>query len=104
MMMQHMIFIAFFTCAVIYPAFSRSASAATMYRIGVLCDEPATYFFDQLREIGYVEHRNVEFLFKDVDVSADLDGFARKLVNAGVDLIVACGNEHAVAAKRSTSA
>ena len=90
-------------CTLTGPSFAPAAIAATLSRIGVLCDEPVPYFFDQLRELGYVEHRDVEFLFKGVDVSADVDGFASKAVQAGVRVIVACGNEQAVAAKKATT-
>jgi putative ABC transport system substrate-binding protein len=75
-----------------------------LHRLGVLCfGESISYFWDQLRALGYEEHRNLEIVFKDVDATADLAGMAAALAAADVDVIVACGNAAAIAAMRATS-
>ena len=80
---------------------TRAAAPARMYRVGCLCsEETVPYFWKQLRALGYEESRNVEYVFKDVDVGVDLPGFAARLATARVDVIVACGNSDARAALR----
>ncbi len=78
------------------------AAATRTYRVGCLCSrESVPYFWKQLRALGYEENRNVEYVFKDADVAADLPGFAARLATARVDVIVACGNDDAQAALRA---
>ena len=78
---------------------ARGAAPARIYRVGSLCSkETVPYFWKQLRVLGYEEGRNVAYVFKDVDVGADLPGFAAKLAMARVDVIVACSNDDADAA------
>ena len=71
-------------------------------RIGVLCDESVSYFFEQLRALGCEQHRNVEVIFQDVDASADPERHAARLAERNVAVIIACSNELAAAAKRAT--
>jgi putative ABC transport system substrate-binding protein len=92
-----------FGCLGAGPLAIRAASDRKMHRIGVLCTENVSYFWKQLQAIGYEEHRNVEYVFKDVDAASDLSGFAARLATANVDLIVACGPEETIAAKAATS-
>ena len=74
-----------------------------VYRIGVLCDEQVPYFWQQLGALGYEDHRNVEYLQRGVDASADPDRYATRLVGARPNVIVACSNDLAAAAKRATT-
>jgi len=74
-----------------------------VHRIGVLCDEPVPYFWEQMSALGYQDHRNVEYLLHGVDASADPDRYAAGLASKQVDVIVACSNDLAAAAKRATS-
>lgn len=92
-------------CCAASPLSARAASQARVHRVGVICagDGSIRYFFDQLRELGYEEHRNVEYLQNDVDATGDLAGHAARLVNAKPDIIVACGNDEAIAAMRATN-
>ncbi len=91
-------------CLTAHAPTSYGASKARLYRIGSLCaGEVIPYFWNQLRGLGYEEHRNVEYILKDVDSRTDLPGFAAQLAMANVDIIVACGNDDAKAALRATS-
>jgi len=92
-------------CCVLRPLVSTAApSPAKLPRIGVLCaDEDPDYFWKQLERIGYVEHRTIEYVFKDMNASADITGYAGRLVAANVDVIVTCSNAEAAAAKRATA-
>jgi len=92
-----------FGCLGACPLAGHAASEPKMHRIGVLCTESVPYFWKQLQSLGYEEHRNVEYVFKDVDATLDLSGFAARLATANVDLIVACGPEETIAAKAATS-
>jgi len=92
-----------FACAGTGPLAGRAASDAKMHRIGVLCTESVPYFWKQLQALGYEEHRNVEYVFKDVDATPDLSGLATRLAASNVELIVACGPEETIAAKAATS-
>jgi len=93
-------------CCAASPFGGRAASPARVHRVGVICaggGGSIGYFWDQLRELGYEEHRNVEYLLKDIDATDDLTGHAARLVSANPDAIVACGNDEALAAMRATS-
>ena len=92
-------------CWTAWPLASRSAPDKKLHRIGTLCasDGSIRYFWEQFRALGYEEHRNVEYVLKDVDARGDLPGHAAKLVAGNVDVIVACSNDEAQAAMRATS-
>lgn len=92
-------------CLLSAPPAGQGAPAARVHRIGVLCPiwDNVSYFWAQLQALGYEEHRNVEFVFRDIDTSRDWDLFAGRLVAAKVDVIVTCTNDGAAAAKRATS-
>ena len=89
---------------VVSPLGGRAASLGKVHRVGVICagDGDIRYFWDQLRELGYEEHRNVEYLLKDADATRDLADHAAKLVSANPAVIVACDNDDAIAAMRAT--
>src|SRR5216683_2745392 len=77
-------------------------------RVGVLSNEPwrpLDGLRDGLKDLGYLEGRNVELLFRyaagDVDRFAT---FASELVHVPVDLIVAWGTPASLAAKAVTQA
>jgi putative ABC transport system substrate-binding protein len=80
------------------------AQPAKTYRVGVLTVGEPSQLRAALRELGYVEGRN---LVLDVRVSSgrpdDLDPLARDLVRSKSDVIVAGYPGAALAAKRATS-
>jgi putative ABC transport system substrate-binding protein len=85
-----------------WPLWARAALSPKIQRIGVLCSgEKVPYFWEQLRALGYEEHRNVDYVFKDIDVEPDLAGHAARLAAANVDVIVACSNNDASAATKA---
>ena len=89
-------------CLGLPASFAGAAAASRKYRVGCLCSsETVPYFWSQLRALGYEEHRNIEYVFKDTDVGVDLPGFAARLATARVDVIVACSNQDAQAALRA---
>ena len=91
-------------CWTAWPLASRSAPDKKLHRIGTLCaGDSIRYFWEQFRALGYEEHRNVEYVLKDVDATDDLPDHAARLVAGNVDVIVACGNDEAQAAMRATS-
>ena len=60
--------------------------------------------FEALRQLGWVEGRNLQFVFRDAITDAQgLDGAARQLVEAKVDLIMAVLDGPAFAAKGATT-
>jgi putative ABC transport system substrate-binding protein len=92
-------------CWTAWPLASRGVPNAKVHRVGTICAGGGgiDYFWKQFRALGYEEHRNVEYVLKDVDATGDLPGHAAKLVGANVDVIVACSNDEARAATRATS-
>ncbi len=72
--------------------------------VGVRPDEPLVEVFRQgLRELGYVEGRNIKFEYRSADHPDRLPGLAEELVQLKVDVIVAISTPAAQAAKRATS-
>lgn len=60
--------------------------------------------FEALRQLGWVEGRNLQFVFRDAITNVHgLDGAARQLVEAKVDLIMAVLDRPAFAAKGATT-
>jgi putative ABC transport system substrate-binding protein len=82
---------------------------AKVYRIGFLRQgQPPKAWVEALqqglRELGYVEGRNVAWEFRWTDGSLDqLPQFADELVRSKVDLILASASSAAVTAKRATT-
>jgi putative ABC transport system substrate-binding protein len=90
------------------PPAAQAQQGEKVWRIGLLDFAPAPslrqHFHDGLLEPGYVEGKNVVFEFRYA--SPDLNRFpalAAELVAAGVDVIVATGNEAILAAKSVTT-
>jgi len=85
--------------------------ASPTYRVGVLVPLPAAAANDlvqalrfELRELGYVEGRNLVLDFKFAETPALMAERAAELVRANVDVIVASTSMPALAAKRATTA
>jgi putative ABC transport system substrate-binding protein len=90
-------------------AWAQTTTTAT-YRVGVLVPLPAAAATDlvqvlrqELRELGYVEGRNLVLDFKFAETPARMADSAAELVRANVDVIVASTSMPALAAKRATS-
>jgi len=61
-------------------------------------------FHTEMEKIGYVQDKNVTYIFDPDSITADkLDAAAQKLVEAKVDVIVAYGTTAALAAKKATA-
>jgi putative ABC transport system substrate-binding protein len=84
--------------------------AVKFYRIGMLETRSITLnaanvdaFRQGLRELGYREGQNLEFVYRSSDGRDDrLPGLATELVSLKVDLILTRGTPAALAAKRAT--
>jgi putative ABC transport system substrate-binding protein len=81
-----------------------------MYRIGLLWDSPAVFpesieaFRQGLRELGYVEGRNITIEYRWAEGKpARIRELAEELVRLKVDVIVAPSSIYTGAAKRATS-
>jgi putative ABC transport system substrate-binding protein len=93
------------------PLVAHSQPAGKAWRVGLLFPsgprrEPAWQAFEQaLRELGYVEGRNLTFEYGIESVAAgkSMSAFARALVRENVDLIVTFGTSGAKAAKETTN-
>lgn len=94
------------------PLAAEAQQARSVYRIGLLdySDPDAVRedwwnaFRQQMRQLGYVEGRNVSFEPRWARGDNDrLSKFAAELVGLKVDLIVTPGANSAIAAKRATS-
>jgi ABC-type uncharacterized transport system substrate-binding protein len=74
------------------------------YRVGILGVGDQVRIRDALRDVGYVEGRNVVYETRDTggDPGRE-DPYAKELVRAGVDVIIATYPSAVFAAKRSTS-
>src|SRR5215211_2612726 len=76
------------------PCLALAQDRAKVARIGYLGPAPATAFAPRvealragLRELGYVEGRNLAFEFRWADSAQEMPGLAAELVRAGVDVI-----------------
>jgi putative ABC transport system substrate-binding protein len=94
------------------PLTANAQSAGKIYRIGFLANtalRPDAEFkqsawFLALRDLGWVEGKNVVFERRATDGKAELlPGLARELVGANVDLIATFSSTDAAAAKQATS-
>jgi putative tryptophan/tyrosine transport system substrate-binding protein len=94
---------------VLAPLAANAQQAAKIARIGYLSLDVATSahlreaFLQGLRDLGYVEGRNVAIEYRDAEEKSErLPALAAELVALKVDVIVAGGTPHALAAKQAT--
>ena len=88
------------------PVAAQAQKATKPYRIGVLQTEASqnVLFQQSLRELGYVEGRDVVFEIRNTDGRSErLDDFALDLVRLKVDVIVALYPAAVISAKRATT-
>ena len=91
------------------PLAAKAQQAAKIPRIGWLANNPAgsphllEAFLQGLRDLGYVEGRNVVIEYRDAEGKLErLPALAAELVALKVDVIVAAGPPAALAAKQAT--
>jgi putative tryptophan/tyrosine transport system substrate-binding protein len=92
------------------PSHAEAQSGAKMYRVGFLLgatgESVASLFHalqDRLRELGYIEGRNVVFVQRYADDRMErLPDLAAELVRLRVDVIVTGTNLHVAAVRRAT--
>jgi ABC-type uncharacterized transport system substrate-binding protein len=102
-------FIAFLSgAAVTWPLAARAQQPERIRRIGVLspaqADRTGALVIEALRQLGWIEGKNVSFEIRYADNDADrLSQMATELVRLNVDLIVARGTLGPLAAKRATA-
>jgi putative ABC transport system substrate-binding protein len=91
------------------PLAAEAQQAAKIARIGYLSLDTATSagnreaFLQGLRDLGYVEGRNVVIQYRDAEGKPErLPALAAELVALKVDVILAGGTLHALAAKQAT--
>jgi|SRR5689334_4501593 putative tryptophan/tyrosine transport system substrate-binding protein len=78
--------------------------SAKMYRIGVLATSLPERLRESLRELGYVEGRNMVLETRETKGRAErVDELARQLVLSKVDVIVATNPAAVLGAKRATT-
>jgi putative ABC transport system substrate-binding protein len=78
--------------------------SAKMYRIGVLATSMPERLRESLRELGYIEGRNVVLEVRETEGRAErVDDLARELVRLKVDVIVATNPAAVLGAKRATA-
>ena len=94
------------------PLATEAESPGRVYQVGILTlgpagPRPSTWwqpFIVALRELNYVEGRNLVLTYAGADAKPDrLPGLAADLVKAKVDVIVTTGARETLAAKRTTS-
>jgi len=94
---------------VLTPLVAEPQPAGTVYRIGVLSPEahpPGLFeaFSERLRELGYVEGKNIAFESRQAEGRQEqLAVLAKELARLRVDLIVAVNTPAAQAAKNATA-
>jgi putative tryptophan/tyrosine transport system substrate-binding protein len=97
--------------AAAWPLAARAHQVGMVPKIGLVSigandNDPANFrlFLEQMRELGYVDGRNV-FFYRRFAAGDDslIDGFVAELVRRRVDIIVATGDREAAAARRATS-
>src|SRR6476469_141329 len=91
------------------PLAAEAQPTAKVYRIGYLSAGAASQgvsgpFRGALKELGYIEGRNLVIESRFADTKMDeLPGLAKDLVRVGVDIIVPIGNPTVQAAKEATA-
>jgi putative tryptophan/tyrosine transport system substrate-binding protein len=110
--MKRRAFIVGFGSAAACPLVARGQQPRKVPRIGILWhganeQDEASYlkiFRDSLKELGYVEGKNIELLNQFADERYDrFDVLAKDLIDAKVDVILASTSLGALAAKRISS-
>jgi ABC-type uncharacterized transport system substrate-binding protein len=101
------------TLAVLAPLAAVAQQAGKVYRIGVLSSGSSIFddvgrgsqaFLERLSDLGWVVGQNLTFEPRSADQRLDrLPGLAAELVQLNVSMILAFGNEAALAAKRATA-
>jgi len=88
--------------AAAWPPMARAAGKIA--RVGIIDDAPPWQPFRQeLRDLGYIEGRNIEFEYRRADgVPERLDEVSRELARLPVDVIATYGTPAAQAAQRAT--
>ena len=96
--------------AAAWPLAARAQQAGKVYRVGFLWDGPDVFpdaieaFRQGLRELGYVEGRNLTFEYRWGEGKPDrIRALAHELVRLKVDVIVAASSIYTEAAKQATS-
>ena len=87
------------------PIVAQAQRATKPYRIGILATEAYQTLLPQsLRELGYVEGRDVVFEIRNTEGKSErLDDFALDLVRLKVDVIVSANPAGVMSAKRATA-
>ena len=83
---------------------AQAQQASKIYRIGYLAPGTVHESFRQgLRELGYIEEKNLVIEYRQAKATEQYPGLAVELVDRRVDLILAVGIAATRAAKRATS-
>jgi putative tryptophan/tyrosine transport system substrate-binding protein len=98
-------------CAAVLPRAARAQQASPLPRVGLVSigadpGDPVVFrpFLEQLRELGYVEGRNIILERRFAAGRDELIGdFVADLVQRKVDIIVVTGNRESITAKHATS-
>jgi putative tryptophan/tyrosine transport system substrate-binding protein len=98
-------------CAAVLPRAARAQRASPLPRVGLVSigadpGDPVVFrpFLEQLRELGYVEGRNIILERRFAAGRDELIGdFVADLVQRKVDIIVVTGNRESITAKHATS-
>ena len=93
------------------PIVAEGQQAGKVYRVGVLSSassipvgQSRQAFLERLSDLGWVVGQNLTFEPRSADQRLDrLPGFAAELVQLNVSMILAYGNQAALAAKRATA-
>src|SRR5439155_18343075 len=87
------------------PIVAQTQSPTKPYRIGVLrTDDSQALLQESLRELGYVEGRDVVFEIRSTEGRSErLDDFARVLVRLKVNVIVGVNSSSGLSSKRVTA-
>jgi putative ABC transport system substrate-binding protein len=103
-------FVALAASAAAWPLATRAQQAANMHRIGVLRFGPAAAFLDRvealragLRQLSYVEGRNIVIEFRWGETVEELRALATELVRMNVDVIFATSSTEVEAARQATA-
>src|SRR5262249_40274596 len=94
--------------AAAWPLAARAQQAGKIHKVGYLSPSlPSVYFsllFDDLRELGWIEGKNVTFEYRFAENRLErLPELASELVRLNVDVIVGVGTLGPLAAKRATT-
>jgi putative ABC transport system substrate-binding protein len=101
--MKRRAFITLLGTAAAWPLAARAQQVARIPRIGVLAPSIHEAAIRQgLRDLGYVEGKNIVIYFRSADRTDDIAGFAAEFVRLKVDVIVAGGSQAVRAAQRAT--